>query len=445
MRWLSASILVLALGCGNSSSVSPDGNGGGGDDGGGSGGGNTPHTVKLTLTNRPNNAGTFSFIVAYQDGTAAWQLAPAPTGDTYTFDIHAPAYGVAFTCIGATAGSTTQVRTVTSAYFAVGERTELTLDVPPRCSDRAAGNGVSLMGSISNRPTFGTLIVGWGNRTAFVGSQSGNFQLQAQPGTHDLFVIHAVPEGNGDFYADEVWVQRDVALSSNTTKTIDFADAQSTQQYGVDVSAIDVGARAQATTTIYTANGTQGLLVREAANWETVALGDADMRDSDVYDQSISVMAVGHSATVTNATNMPTDQIWVAPAPLGMPQSSVATKMPYITLQSMWPAYADVAGYTWSATQQLTGSQCGGNMSSCVVNWTAMLSPGVSGAMPGYVMPDLASLTGWKAGLELSAGTSILGSVTAYTSSAGAGDFPVGIPANGTHRTFVRSDYAVIP
>lgn len=445
MRWLSASILVLALGCGNSSGVSPDGNGGGGgDDGGGGSGGNTPHTVTLTLTNRPNNAGMFSFVVAYQDGSAPWQLAPAPSGDTYTFPINAPSYGVAYTCIGASAGTATQVRSVTSAYFALGERTEVTLDVPPRCSDRGA-SGISLMGSVSNRPSFGTLVVAWGKRTAFVGSQSGNFQLQAQPGTHDLFVMHAVPEGNGDFYTDQVWVQRDVALSSNTTKMIDFADAQSTQQYGIDVSSVDPSARVNATTTLYTSNGTQGGLVREGSNWETQSLADADMRDSDVYDQSISVTVVGHSATVTDATNMPTDQTWDPPAPLAMPQGSVATKMPYITLQSTWPAYANVAGYTWSATQQLTGSQCGGNMSTCVINWTAMLSPGVSGEMPGYVMPDLASLTGWKAGLEFVAGTGILGSVTAYTSSAGASDFPVGIPANGTHRTFVRSDYVVTP
>jgi len=76
-----------------------------------------------------------------------------------------------------------------------GQRTELTLDVPTRCSDRAVGNTVTLTGTISNRPYNGFLLVGWGNRTVNVGTQSGGFQLTALPGTHDLFVTHVVPEG----------------------------------------------------------------------------------------------------------------------------------------------------------------------------------------------------------------------------------------------------------
>src|SRR5512143_3600338 len=52
-RSVIAILLGLFAACGNSSGSGPDGGGGGdqpGDDGGG-GGGNTPHTVKLTLTN----------------------------------------------------------------------------------------------------------------------------------------------------------------------------------------------------------------------------------------------------------------------------------------------------------------------------------------------------------------------------------------------------------
>jgi hypothetical protein len=427
---------------------SPDGSGGGDDmmgDGGGSGDPNTPHTVKLTLTNRPTNAQMFSFIVAYQDGGAAWQLAPAPTGDTYTFEVHAPSYGVAYTCIGTQLGATTsQLRTVTAAQFAVGERTEVTLDVPARCSDRAGVNGLTLGGSVSNRPLFGFLTVTWGDRSATVGSQTGNFQLQAQAGTHDLVVAHTVPVGNGDFFVDRVWLARDVALTTSGTRQIDFSEAQNTLQFGVDTGDI-TQARVSTSTALYTANGTQGLLVRRSTNPETIAFADAQQRASDIYDQSIAVTTLGRAATITHATNDPADQAWEAPAPFGAaPQTTVTTKMPYVTLQTTWPAYTDVTGYAWTATQQLSPQQCGANM-ACSIVWSAELSPGVTGNMPGYQMPDLSALTGWKPAWQLAGGTQIVGSVTAFTSSAGASDFPPGIPANGTDRSFVRADYAVTP
>lgn len=446
-RSVIAVLLGFLVACGNSNAGSPDASGGDdqpGDDSG-NGGGNTPHTVKLTLTNRPMNADNFSFLVAYQDGAAPWKLAPAPSGDTYTFTVNAPSYGVAFTCISAaSATTTTQPRSVTAAYFAVGERTELTLAVPDRCTDRNSGQGtIMLGGSVTNRPS-GTLVVVWGGRSAFVGAQSGNFQLTAAPGTHDLFVVHVVPEGNGDFYTDEAWVARGVTLNSNGNRIIDFSEAQQTSTYGVDVGPLDVGTRATAMTTLYTANGSQAQLVRENANWGTVALADAQMQTTDVYEQSIQVTSTGKSATLSEATNDPIDQTFTAPPPLGPVQSSVLAKMPYIELQATWPAYASSVGYTWVATQQLSGSQCGsnGNSSSCSVTWQAYLSPGVTGAMPAFAMPDLSSLAGWKPALQFVAGaTPVAGGVTAQTSSAGAADFPAGVPANGTTRTFVRSDF----
>src|SRR5690242_11104806 len=67
-----------------------DGSGSGGSDGGAAG-----TAITLALTRRPNTTATFSFLVAYQDGTGAWQLAPAPTGDVYTFDVTSPTWGVA--------------------------------------------------------------------------------------------------------------------------------------------------------------------------------------------------------------------------------------------------------------------------------------------------------------------------------------------------------------
>jgi hypothetical protein len=168
------------------------------------------------------------------------------------------------------------------------------------------------------------------------------------------------------------------------------------------------------------------------------------MRATDVYDQAISVTLQGRSATVTNATSTPGEQTFVAPPPLGLPSSAVVTDMPYPVVQTTWPAYAATVGYTWNATQQPGAQRCGAN-TACTIAWTAYVSPGVVGAMPGFRMPDLAAVPGWKTAFELVPGAQVFGSVTAQTSSAGAGDFPPGTPAAGTSRTFVRADFSVTP
>jgi hypothetical protein len=446
MRSVWAGVFILASACGSSGSSTPDGGGDDGDaaiDPTGDGGTSGSRTVKLTLANRPMNAAPYSFFVAYQDGSAPWQTAPAPTGDTYSFPISAPSYGVAYGCIGNVTGTTTtQLRTVTTAHFAVGERTELAFDVPARCSDRNT-MGVTLSGTITNRPTSGVLAVQFGTRSAFVGTQSGSFSLTTPPGTHDLIVIHAVPEGNGEFYVDEALAIRDVAVTGPTMRSINFAAAESTEYHTVTANVPNLNARIVASTQLYTANGTTLQLVRESTNWESDTLPSAQMRSTDVYDQQISVTTFGTSATVTQATSTPGAQTYVAPAPLGVVTAAVAGTMP-LRLSATWPAYASAIGYAWNSTQQLSPQQCAGN-TACTIAWTSYVSPGVSGTMPGFVMPDLAGVMGWKPAFELSGSAQVVGGVTAVTSSAGAGDFPPGIPVDGTKRAFVRSDFSVTP
>jgi hypothetical protein len=433
-------VTAVALGCGGSGGGVTANDAGNGGDAGGDGSMPFDGTIKLTLANRPTNANLYSFVVAYQDGSAPWQLAPDPTGDVYTIPISAPSYGVAYMCIGSTAGNmASQQRSVTTAHFAVGERTSVSLDVPPRCSDRMQGS-VMLSGNITNRPSIGVLVVQFGGRTTLVGAQTGNFTMQVPPGTRDLIVTHVVSEGNGDFYVDEAVVIRDVAVTANTTRGISFSSSQKTEFFSVDPSGAPSNARIVASTTLYTANGTTASLVREAQNWETQSLGDVQMLPTDIYDQSIAVSIQGAGATLTHATAQPAEQTFVAPAPLGQVMTTVPAKNPYITLQSSWPAYTGAVGYLWNANQATT---CSGNV-ACTTVWSAFLSPGVVGASPAYLMPDLSALTGWKTAFEL--GTApIVGSVTAVTSSAGAADFPTGIPAAGTDRVFVRSDYGISP
>lgn len=443
---LLAALAVLGTACDGAAGGAPDAPGTGTDDGGGDPTADspmaTPRTIELTLTNRPNNASVFSFLVAYQDGSAGWKLAPAPTGDTYTFEVTAPSYGVAYTCIGSVAGGNTtpvQLRAVTSAHFAIAERTQVTLDVPSRCSDRAQ-NTVALSGQITNRPLGGVILVQYGARTVLASAQSGFFTMQVPAGTRDLIALHAVPQGNGDFLVDESVTIRDLAVTGPTTKSINFDTAQPTDDYAVDVS-VDAP-RVVTTTTLYTANGTQGTITRLDEAWETDALPSSQRRTSDVYDVSISVSRFGRNETVTRASSTPGPVAYTEPAPLGDVTSAVASTTPYPTVETSWPAYTEAVGYTWTASQDDT---CDGFGQSCATVWTAYLSPGVTGAAPAYRMPDLSALTGWKSAFELDESSAIAGSVTATRSSAGPDDFPTGIPASGTQRVFVRTDYGIAP
>ncbi len=434
---------LLACACGNSGSAGPDalgggdGDGGGGDDDGLSAG---PHTIELTLNNRPNTAATYSFIVAYQDGGADWKLAPTPSGDKYSFEVTAPSYGVMYACIGIGTGGNggfIQTRAVNMAYFAVGERTSITLDVPQRCSDRAQ-NTVTLSGSVTNRPGGGPYIVQYGSRQTTAGSISGVFAMQVPLGTRDLVVYHVNSQGNGDFNVDRVVTVRDVAVAGPTSKTIDFSTSQEVDSY--EVTADVMNARIVASTTLYTANGTQGTITRETGNWESNALPSALRVGTDVYDQSIAVLTQGHGATITNATSTPGPQDWVAPAPLGDVTASIAASTPYMTLDTSWPAYPNAVGYTWTAMQE---DGCPGS-ATCAIVWTAYLSPGVLGSQPTFRMPDLSKLTSWKQEYEF-ADNAVGGCVTAVGSTAGAMDFPTAVPAAGTQRVFVRTDFDVAP
>ncbi len=430
MRWAFVGLVALACACDNSDTA-PDG----GSDSPGDG--PSPGSIKLTLTNRPNNAAAFSFFVAYQDGAAPWTVAPAPTGDTYTFTVHAPSYSVAWGCIGTAAGTTTQLRTITTAQFAVDERTELSFDVPARCSDRQTD--VTLSGRIINRPAGATLVVQYGSRTAVVGP-TGNYTLQTPPGTRDLIVSELVPLGTGEGLADHVVVERDVGVPAATSRNTDFAPSVRTTWSSV--LGVPSNAQVTLTTTLNTGNGTAMEIVRESNGNDTGALAMAQRRTTDVYDQSITVLTQGGSLTVTNATNAPTMQTYSAPQALGTASAKLVSSDPYPVLESAWSAYANAVGYAWTATQQRTAQQCGGS-TACTVVWNALVSPGVTGMQPGFRMPDLSTVTGWKSEFQLVPNVAVTGGVTAQTSSAGAGDFPPPPPANGTKRTFARSDFSV--
>jgi hypothetical protein len=403
--------------------------------------------ITLTLNNRPNTPATFTFVVAYQDGSGPWTVAPPPTGDTYAFTINASSYGVAWTCVANALGANglIELREVRSAYFAIVERTSLTMDIPPRCTDRFSNVGLS--GTIASTNGGGLFVAQYGERNTVVAG-NGNYSLETPPGTRDLFALRYQPGGNsGDATLGDAAVVRDVVVAGPTTQDVDFATSAGTQSFPVTV-AIPVGGRVLTTTTLYSAGQTTVATARATtAPFVTISLAASQSIAGDVYDQAISVARNNRTATTTNATATPGAITFVAPAPIGTITSSILATTPYPIIRTIWPEYTNTIGYTWVASQSLIAAQCGGaGVLPCTLVWTAQLSPAVSGAMPSYAMPDLSALAGWTVKLQPVPGTMMTGTTQAMTSSAGAQDFPPATPpAAGTQRAFVRADWTVSP
>jgi hypothetical protein len=446
-------VVLLVAACGHHDAAGGDAgaDGKGGDAAGdASGDGASAHatTITVTLVDRPNNAAMFSFVVAYQDGAGAWQVAPPPSGDTYSFQVTSPAYGVAWTCITPGAGNVgISARSVNLYYFAVAERTSLTALVPRQCTDRPL---VGLTGTISNPPVNSTTLgVAFGRRqTIAVRGTTGDdtYALETPKSTHDLIVGEAVGTGNGgDFALASATVQRGLAVTGATIADVDYSNAQPAVTAPVTV-VTTVGARVDVSTTLSSAGKTQATFVHQTGGpFVAAGLADALADSNDVYQQQIVVVAGATIATEQVFAGAPAAQRFVAPTPLGTVTPSVASRSPYVMLASTWSTYANAGGYVIAANQT-PGTQACGGFQGCTIGWTIDASPGYLGAAPQLAMPDLSGVTGWDARLELVAGVAVIGSVTADTSSAGAADFPQQtFAASGVHRTNAGTTWQITP
>lgn len=449
---------AMLVACGHHSAATSDGGGGGGGgdggaiaDGGGDGGEPLGVDVTVTLVDRPTNAATFTFLTAYQDGSAPWQAAPAPVGDSYEFTVHSAVWGFAWTCIppaaqgGAT--PTPDVRVVQVARFAVAERASLTITVPAACTDRVSR--VALTGTVTTPAPGGGTLVQFGAASGLVNATTGAYRILTAPGTHDLFALHGAGAGNGtgSIAADLIAVDRGVAVAGATTHDLDFTTAKPPQTYPVTVTSAGTS-KVTASTVLYSAGATSvGLVTSTNPPYTSSALAASQMTSGDLYAQIVTITGSGQTAVLTNVTATPAAESVTEPAALGGATASVPTTMPYPEIKTTWNGYANAVGYAWQASQQLPVAQCGaGAQGPCQVRWTALLSPGVLGASPQYQMPDLSQLPGWTTKLQLVSGVNATGAVEAETSSAGAGDFPPASPAAaGTQRVQVAAAYTATP
>ncbi len=421
----------------------PTGDGGGTD-------GTNPNATKImfTLNNVPSDTGAFTLAAAYQDGDGAWKPAPAPSGDTYTFDVSSATWGFAYTCEVSVrvASVTTSLRDVVEYHFAVAERTSLTEDILARCTDRISY--VELSGNISNRASTGTYRVAYNGNSVFIDKTTGNYDMLVAPGTHDLLVLHGTDRNTpGDFLADDAIVQRNVAVNAAMTLNVAANSNTAMQTPSLTVAVSGAGtATSETTTNMFTGNGTAVAVAQLTKTpLMSTALASKQAAAGDVYDQRVTVNLPSNQAvTATTATTTPASVSITAPTPLGATTTTSAATMPYPRFRSTWPGYAGAVGYTWTLAQTPPAAGCGG-AANCTITWTASVSPGAAGAMPSYTMPDLSQLPGWSPALQLVAGTMATGEVTAMTSSAGAMDFPPQPPVAGTKRVFAHSTFTVTP
>ena len=432
MRCLSFAIALFAA-CGSSHSGSNiDGNPGGGDGNGGgddSPGGN-PTTVTVTLTNRPNTASTYTFIAAYQDGAAAWQLAPAPTGDTYSFTVNAPVWGFAWTCIV----PNTTIARVELAYFSVSEKKSLTEDIPTACTDRVSN--VGLAGTVSNLNNGGNgFKASFGLAGHTVAPTTGNFGVETPAATHDLFITHqGGAAGTGPVDA----TTRQSATAPMTGVAVDWNNSAATVQTPVTVTGAAVS------TTLFTANGTSlnlGTSGGGTGGGTVVVTGlDASQQmTGDLYAMAATFRASGSTETVEIWADSAGAQTFTDPPSLGGASSSVPTTTPYPEILTTWNAYGNAVGYLWDAHQ-------GGASIIPTLEWTAIAGPGYVGSSPRLQMPDLSMLTGWSTSFQMQTGMQVTGSASALTSTAGASDFPTVNPAAAsTQRVLVASGWTVTP
>lgn len=453
MRTVTTVMLValVALGCGHKSpgtgdddddDVTGDGGNHGDDD---DGGGQNPHSVTLVMHHQPTNPAGVGFIVAYQDGAGPWTIAPAPSGETYTLPIFSPVYAVVWTCMSPGTGPGAALRQVNMYQFAMAERTELTVEVPPRCSDQ--GGNVVLHGTLDNSQFLNDYVVKFGDRTATVGDND-EFTLATPPGTHDLIVLGGSSfTGNGEVVATAALVQRNLTVTGNTDVSVDAADLEPVQSFAVNN--LFGGVKQTSTVNLYTANGTLAPLVSDSSfPFSNASLAADQMAGGDIYDQQLAVAQfTGAYVASSTATTAPGDETWVDVPALSAVTSTTSTA-PYVRVTSAWTAYPGAVGYGWLATQTPgntgSGNPCGGS-GNCTITWTALLSAGVIGTNGSYEMPDLSALPGWSPALQLVAGAQIRGGVQAMTST-GTGDFPALVPpAAGTHRTFATGVFAVTP
>ena len=456
MRKLAFLVSVLVLGCGGSHAKTPDsGSGSGTDAPSGSG-----TTVTLTFSALPTDPSTFSFLVASQDGSGAWTLAAAPSGDVYSFDIKSSSYGLAWTCVGEGLVN----RDVHLYYYTVAETKAVSVTVPDRCLSSTAPTTFNLSGDIGSATANTKINLAFGVATdevaATVGANGTAYTIATLPGTHDLVLGNDAattgPQAATDHQVASTVRVDAVAVTADTTQAINDSAGSATATGSAAVTLTPTtGTTTVVTTDLYTGNGTVFNLVRQtyttgaAPTFVTRGLGSSEA--DDIYNQQIAVTDAtsGSILEVQSWAKTVAAQTYTAPAAFADTGSTVATSTPYPMIKTTWNTYTDAVGYGWDAEQSQPAASCGSGFTgatTCLVDWSMAVSVGAAGTAPSVEMPDLSTLAGWDARFQFQTGTVVNGTIGTATSSFGSGDFPsFNTPTTAGTRSLAEGGWAVTP
>ncbi len=388
----------------------------------------TPTTITVTLSE--HSPTTTHLVAAFQDGDHAWQLAPAPVGDTYTFVVTSPTWRFAWAC---QAMLDYQLeKAVTFISFAVSERMSF---VAPESCPRFLPV-VKVAGTILNPPSTAA-----SSFDVFFGELSGQylspqtngtikFEVSRLPGTHDLYATTSDADP-GSRSVTKVAVARGVAANTNIANaSVDFATAIATTPPVVITITGGASAETAASTTLYDTSGTQVLLTDSWAGPPHTSRGLAasQLQPGYVYEQKTRARTC--VSTYCDEVEMQHWTTSIAARTVALPPALGTATTTAIggSITMTWPAYPSAIGYRWFAVERA------GDM-----EWSGIVGPSYTGSAPTFVIPDLRALPGWSD--YVAAGSNeIAGQVTAVTSSLGSDDFPPAYPAPaGTERVLASS------
>ncbi|HTR51708.1 MAG TPA: hypothetical protein VMJ10_13425 [Kofleriaceae bacterium] len=327
--------------------------------------GPTPVTLATPLA-------TGGLLVGIQDGDGPWTaIAPTSPG-MYTFEVSHDRYGVAVTCLNASA--------VTYPFVAVDEvaiadATSLTSSI--ECSAALA----DLSGTITPA-TLQNLVVAWGDTIGY--GDNGTFDVSAHGGSHDAIALTYDP-ASGAY--DAAVVQRGVAAGSSPALDFSGGGAQLEPHVVVATGAVDQVSTAAILSTTDGTNVETSYGSPDQVEYVPQSLLVATERYATV---TYGLGADGHYANHIHVSHTIGDSTADLSATTTQPTVGWVDVSPIVRLQASWTAQAGAGAYVLVATAN--NSQ-----------WQLEVSPQYD-EQPGPVtlaIPDLDNLAGFPSSLDL--------------------------------------------
>jgi hypothetical protein len=209
---------------------------------------------------------------------------------------------------------------------------------------------------------------------------------------------------------DKIVVERDLSVTGNTTRNVDFASAGfAPESHAISLNNIDGTwtVNGSSSSSLITATGTRIVLGSSATAWLAFPAGQT--RPDDLYLISISANKSGNWRRASRFVGTPAD------LSLDMPSADISNASASAVVTSPSP----MIEFTWDADPSADVYIL--HFDGAAYLWDAYVSPGWLGAGPNYDyrQPDLSSVSGWDSAWDVTSPTTIAWNVNADSSSQG--------------------------